>query len=81
MEAATLRDKLVGCLRRLAVAMRLIPETMRGKALLKRIFYGSLQTIPAEVTHGMAEGCPLVPVAGGSAVTNYKVLYAVGRTR
>lgn len=77
--AAGARGRLLGWLRRLAVATHLIPKTMKGKALLKRLVYGELERLPAEVRDGMAEVPPLRPIAGDAAVTDYKVLYAIGR--
>ena len=75
------RSWLVAGLRRLAVALHLIPTTMRGKKLLKRVFIGPLRSIPREVTPELADACPLVPIAEETVVPRYKVLYAVGRVR
>jgi ubiquinone/menaquinone biosynthesis C-methylase UbiE len=76
-EAAS--DRLVSLLKRLATRLHLIPKTMRGKEVLKRLFFGKLASIPSEVIDGMAELAPLVPLSGTSIVRHYKVLYAVGR--
>jgi SAM-dependent methyltransferase len=45
-ETATWAAWATDVVRRAAVAMRLVPRTMRGKALLKRIFYGRLKAVP-----------------------------------
>ena len=39
----------VGAVRRAAVALGLVPRSMQGKAVLKRIFYGPLENIPARL--------------------------------
>jgi hypothetical protein len=73
------RDRIVSLIKRAAVTLRLIPGTMKGKQLLKRLFFGKLTPLPSEVTEGMAEIYPLVPIDGNSIVACYKVLYTVGR--
>lgn len=44
--------KLISGIRRAAVRLRLIPDTMKRKEFLKRIFYGELQAIPNEIEDG-----------------------------
>lgn len=39
----------IGSIRRAAVALGLVPRTMQGKALLKRIFYGPLKRVPRQL--------------------------------
>ncbi|MCL5734651.1 MAG: methyltransferase domain-containing protein [Actinobacteria bacterium] len=72
---------LVRTVRRIAVNLHLIPRTMKGKALLKRLFYGSLTPIPRELTEGMAPVEPLIEISGTRDATQYKMIYAVGRKR
>jgi SAM-dependent methyltransferase len=69
-------SRAVGLVRRAAVALHLVPKTMRAKRLLKRFFYGKLVVLPPELV-----GDPPPPPAMMS-VTNQSfptVLYAVGR--
>ena len=70
---------MVSAIRKAAVALGLVPKTMHGKAILKRMFYGRLIELGAEIdtTAPIQE---LVPVAHGP-VTNYKVLYAIAKRR
>jgi SAM-dependent methyltransferase len=75
---ASARGRLVGSVRRTAVALHLIPHSMRGKELLKRLFYGQLMRMPAELTdEGPVE--ELVPLESPSAAAGYKVIYALAR--
>jgi len=68
----------VRILKKLAVNMRLIPRTMKGKVLLKRVFYGALQPVPRELKEGLALPEPLVPVtAEREDLARYRMLYAV----
>jgi ubiquinone/menaquinone biosynthesis C-methylase UbiE len=75
------RDRVLSFLKRVAVALHLVPRTMKGREVLKRLFFGRLTPIPPEVTEGMAELHPLVPIAKKNVNSSYKVLYAVGRVR
>lgn len=54
---------------------------MKGKELLKRIFYGSLTRIDNEVKENMAELALLNPISETEQKPQYRVLYALGRTR
>lgn len=69
---------LVGGVRRAAVALRLIPHTMAGKAFLKRLFYGPLEETPRELEPARGSYGPFVPISGAS-LTGYRVLYAEAR--
>lgn len=76
--AAGKERRWVGMLRQTAVRLHLIPGTMRGKELLKRVFYGRLEQFPAELSD--VDGAEaLVPISSADEATDYKVLYAVGR--
>lgn len=75
--AQTARGRAIYAARRMAVALRLIPRTMRGKERLKRLIYGRLIPLPHEVDDGMAQAGELVPLPPSSPAPGYKVLYAV----
>ncbi len=77
--ARSRRQRVVSVLRWLAVRSRLIPGTMRARERLKRVIYGPLVPLPAEVQEGVAVAVPLVPVLAPRAVPEFKVVYAVGR--
>jgi SAM-dependent methyltransferase len=62
-----------------AVKLHLIPRTMKGKELLKRIFFGRLTTIPRELSPGVAPIEPLVRIEEAGDLTKYKMIYAVAR--
>lgn len=73
----TLRDVVLLGLRKLAVKLHLMPKKMGGKALLKRLFYGSLVEVD-EVREGMAPREPFVELSPTDACHNFKVIYAAG---
>jgi SAM-dependent methyltransferase len=77
-ERRGLLDSLIRQVRRAAVAAHLIPQTMAGKALLKRVFYGSLQQIPREL--GSTENtAPMNPISPHMNLGIYRTLYATAR--
>ena len=65
--------------KRTAIALNLMPKTMKSKEKFKRIFFGGLVSLPAEVEEGMAEYVVPVPISCDSPNFQYKVLYAVAR--
>jgi ubiquinone/menaquinone biosynthesis C-methylase UbiE len=73
------KEKIVASIRKIAVALHLIPKTMKGKEFLKKIFYGKLKPLKGEVEEGSCDYSPpsLLPLD----VPNheYKVIYAVAR--
>lgn len=77
-ERSGLSAFLVDAVRRVAVALRLIPRTMTGKAFLKRLFYGPLEELPAELEPAQGTHGPFVPVPGAD-LSRYRVLYAEAR--
>jgi ubiquinone/menaquinone biosynthesis C-methylase UbiE len=73
------RDRLVSLIKRAAVATGAIPRTMRGKQLLKRLFFGSLAPIPPEVCDGLSAAWPLVSIAAGGPTGAHQLIFATGR--
>ena len=61
-----------------AVVLHLIPRTMRGKALLKRIFYGRLKAVPRQLA-GCGRSAQLEELQGRPDERRYRVLYATAR--
>jgi len=80
-EPGSASRKAVAWLRRIASSLHLIPKTMKGKALLKRLFYGPLKSIPAEMDEGMAEAAPMEEVEAGRPLREFKMLYVEGVLR
>ncbi|OGO02803.1 MAG: hypothetical protein A2Y72_00475 [Chloroflexi bacterium RBG_13_53_26] len=77
--AGSLKDRITSSVKRIAIALHIVPKTMKSKELFKRIFFGKLISLPAEVEDGMAEYCEPVPIAIDSPSFEYKVLFAVAR--
>ena len=75
------KQKIVSLIRRMAAALNLVPKTLGGRELLKRLFYGSLTPLQPEVEDGMAELYSLIPIPNEAPNAQYKILYAVARAR
>ena len=77
---ASAKEHVVSAVRRAAVRLHMIPSTMKGKELLKRLFLGRLVSFPSEVTEAMASYCPPARLRTTTEpIRDFKVLYAVGR--
>lgn len=72
------RSRILSRIKRAAVVLHLIPKTMRGKEWLKRVVFGPLTPLPAEVADEMAPYVQPVAVATDGPHERYKVMYAVG---
>ncbi len=68
-------QKLTRPLKRLAVSLGLVPKTMRGKQVLKRIIFGKPVAMPPEIQPGMAEVENLEPLSPQIACTSHKIIY------
>lgn len=74
-----IKEKTITAIKKIAVALHLIPKTMKGKEFLKRIFFGKLIPLPPEITEGMAEYTPPVSIPNNRPNYECKVIYAVAR--
>jgi SAM-dependent methyltransferase len=73
------RGRLTLLARRIAVALRIIPKTMKGKELLKRIVFGRLIELGADIEGFSVPYAAPELLRSGAETRSYKVLYAVGR--
>lgn len=73
-----LMHPIVRLVRKVAVCLHLIPKTMKGKEWLKRLFYGELKPIPAELSPGTATPAPLHKLAPPYSTDQYRFIYAIG---
>jgi SAM-dependent methyltransferase len=78
VERGSARGRMVAAARRAAVALGLIPRTMKGKEWLKRLFLGPLVPVPAEVDETLALWELPVPIAA-DAPPRCRMLLAVAR--
>jgi SAM-dependent methyltransferase len=76
-ETAGWTASAIRLIRRVAVALKLVPRTMKGKALLKRIFYGRLKAVSSLV--GASIVPPLLEELDAVGLRQHRVLYATGQ--
>lgn len=69
---------ILSAMKRFAVRHGLMPKTMKGKEILRRLFQGKLHPMPAEAYDGMAEYDEPMPISADAPETGYKIIYAVG---
>ena len=72
---------LLSVVRRVAIALHLIPKTMKGKELPKRLVYGRLDELAPELAEDVAPYEEPQRVEVDGPVTTHTILYAVGRAR
>jgi ubiquinone/menaquinone biosynthesis C-methylase UbiE len=66
-------------LKKVAVRLHLIPGTMKGKVLLKKIFYGSLVTLPKKLQQGSFSYTPPVLIPSDHIDSTHTAIFAVAR--
>lgn len=67
-------------IRRTLARLGLVPRTLRGRALLKRVLYGRLEKLPAEVTVCSEDPAPRLEIDDRNSA-NFKVLYVTATKR
>jgi SAM-dependent methyltransferase len=78
VRASGFRARLASVVRRLALALHLVPATLVGRERLKRLFYGPLTTLDPEITAPSPAPSP-VPIDARGPVRGYKDIYAFGQ--
>ena len=75
----TYKNFLSSLFKILAVKLKLMPKTMGGKRLLKRLFMGKLRPIPKDINEGIAHIEPLVlgDKITSNEIKNYKQIYLI----
>ncbi|MEK6744532.1 MAG: methyltransferase domain-containing protein [Nitrospirota bacterium] len=74
----SLPARVISLIKQSAVKLHLMPKTMKGKELLKRLFMGKLRQLPPEVDDGMGPYLRPTPITHELPVAQFKVLFAVG---
>lgn len=76
-----MRERFMGLAKRTAIKLHLMPKTMKGKEMLKRVAFGRLSAFPAEVSAATGTFREPVPLRSPEEVSNFKVIYAVARKK
>lgn len=75
VETVSARQKVLRPMKKLAVALGIMPKTMKGKQLLKRLVFGRLVLMPAELPPATGEVDQPAKLPGRAADRTHKVLY------
>lgn len=75
----SIKQKLLRPIKRIVVALGLMPKTMRGKQLLKRVVFGKLIRMPNELLGNEFKYCPPVALEHNKRDTEHKVIYCVAK--
>ncbi len=77
IDHSSLRYRLFSFLKKSIVKLNLMPGTLKGREFIKRIIYGKLMIIPAELTDQYSYRTP-EPLSSEDTL-DYRVLFAVAR--
>ncbi len=72
-----MKAKVISEIRKIAVSLHLIPKTMRGKELLKKIFYGQLIPLKEEIEEGVFAYEPPTLISSKMPNFEYKIIYGI----
>lgn len=75
LEATSLRQRVLRPIKKLVVSLNLMPRTMAGKRLLKRLVFGALTPMPREITAETAAYVPPTSLPKGAPDRRFKVIY------
>jgi SAM-dependent methyltransferase len=81
VDSVSMRQRMLRPVKMLAAKFNLIPRTMAGKKYLKRLVFGKLVTMPAEVDRSIAPYTPPAPLPAGEPNHRYKVIYLAATLR
>lgn len=74
-----LKQKILRPIKKLVISANLMPKTMAGKRILKRLVFGTPVAMPAEITANMVDVETPVPLPAGKPSTAFKVIYCAAR--
>lgn len=81
LNAVSLRQRVLRPVKRLVVQFNLMPKTMSGKRLLKRLVFGQEIPMPAELRGDEGLYTPAAAIDGNRADGRHKVIYCTARRR
>lgn len=73
------RQRFFRPLKSVATSLGLVPKTMHGKVWLKRIFFGEMVVMPADISQTAFEYFAPVPIFGDRPDLTHKVIYCSAR--
>lgn len=74
-------EAMVSAIKKSAVRLHLVPKTMKGKEFFKRLFFGRLYPMPAEIGENMTEYIKPEPISPDMPDTFHKIIYVVAHKK
>ena len=75
VSSASLKQKLLRPIKKTVVSLGLMPKSMAGKKFLKRLVFGSMVVMPAEITQETSVYIPPTPIGTDRPDSLHKVIY------
>lgn len=75
IDNVSMRQKILRPIKKLVVSLGLMPKSMAGKKFFKKIVFGNLVAMPAEIDENTALYVEPNPIAADSPDTRHKVIY------
>jgi len=79
VDYGNLKQKILTGIKNTMVRMDLMPKTMAGKKIFKRLVFGKLVALPPELTEEMGPSQHPRPIASNRKDTSHKVIFALAR--
>lgn len=79
VSTVSLRQRILRPIKSMASQLGLIPKTMGGKELLKKLFFGTMVDMPASILDARVEYVEPTPIPAGRPDTRHKVIYCMAR--
>ncbi len=73
--SASLRQRVLRPIKKIAVSLNLMPKTMAGKKLLKRLVFGKMVRLPAEIADKLQPYVAPSPISSDHPDSRHKVIY------
>lgn len=79
MDRLSLRHRVFQPIKRLAIRLNLIPDSMQARRFLKRIVFGRLQSMPRDISRLPGPRTPSITLATNQPDTIHQVVLCAGR--
>ena len=81
LEKLSMKQRVLRPVKKIVVNLGLMPKTMAGKKLLKRLVFGKMVQMPAEITADMCEYTKPSPIKADEPNQSHKVIYCAARLK
>lgn len=81
VNSVSFRQKILRPIKKLAVVLNIIPSSMKGKEILKRLVFGRMVPMPNEMLDNTLEFSNPSPISSNEKEITYKVIYCDAQKR